>query len=142
MRLAALLTCLVLLLCLRMHAQQVDTVRVNGTTFVFKKATRKCELFDNLRDTVWKVYRLGDGQLHYLLEHTVRETSADCNNTFVDFGTYRVSGDTLFFHTEMTQKRSDPIPTSRDQAYLVKQDGKLVPLFDHLYDWNGELIGQ
>jgi hypothetical protein len=109
---------------------QADTILVNGTKFLFVRSTLAGQL--NTIDTILKVYRIENGQRSYLLTQNIHTEDADCNSYFIDYGSYEISGDSIIFKTEfnINPNMHVALPVSQKQIYIVKDDGKLILIYD------------
>src|ERR1043166_5793660 len=109
-----------------------DTVVVNNTKFLFVKSIHVSEANHSKLDTVLQVYRIENGARKYLLAHNIYDYDADCNSVFEDFGTYEIHGDSVIFKTEFSVERDKNVglPYRQKQIYVVKDDGKMILVFD------------
>jgi len=120
----------VLMLCATLLPAQTDTLHINGTTFIAKTQATPLTEFEK-HDTLIKLYRVENGNLKYLLQHTRYSYEADCNNEFVTKGWYLVQNDSIVFKTTIKQKTGlDPIADAEEQVYRVSADGKLRLISD------------
>lgn len=112
-----------------MHAQ--DTLTVNHTRFIFVKSVRPSEAHIG-SDTIVQVFRIQGDSSYYLLTHDLFAQSADCNSVFTDRGSYSISGDSMVFLTEyeFESNKNFGLPFRRKQVYVVKNDGKLILVYD------------
>ena len=107
-----------------------DTIIINRTAFLFVKCTGKSEI--NSMDTLLKVYRMENGARKYLLTQDIFTSGADCNSIFINHGTYQIKDDSLIFLTEFDfdQSKNFGLPSEEKQIYIVKDDGKMILIYD------------
>ncbi|MBC7863684.1 MAG: hypothetical protein IAF38_11965 [Bacteroidia bacterium] len=108
----------------------VDTLSINGFSFVFKVQRSYSEYSPMAKDTVLLIYRLEKGKEKLLVKHFLYMWSADCNNVFRDYGKVEINEDKIILTTDYTQQRSDPIPDYRKRIYKVNEKGQLILLSD------------
>lgn len=107
---------------------QRDTIVIGKNKFITIRSAEKTEY--NRKDTLLKLYRIDNGKREYLLTHYIYQYGADCNNVFKDYGSLKVSGDSIILYTHCTQKGFDPIPQATKQIYKVNDAGKLSLVYD------------
>jgi hypothetical protein len=107
---------------------QRDTIVIRKNKFITIRSIEKTEY--NPKDTLLKLYRISNGKREYLLTHYTFRYGADCNNIFKDYGSLKVSGDSIILYTRCTQKGFDPIPQATKQIYKVSDAGKLSLIYD------------
>lgn len=111
---------------------RTDTIIVNKTKFLFVKSTRVTDDYPDKLDTIVRVYRIENDSRKYLLTHTLYTWSGDCNSVFEDHGRFSIQGDSIIFTTEYEVERDKNfgLPYSRKQIYHVKDDGKMILVYD------------
>lgn len=107
---------------------QSDTIMIYNTKFILTKRTSKNDF--NTNDTILNLFRIEKGVPKFLLKHYLYRYSGDCNNEFKDIGFLEQKGDSLIFNTRFLQKGHDPIPELEKQIYIVKNDGKLILIYN------------
>lgn len=107
---------------------QTDNFTIRQTEFVTKKSIVKND-FDR-KDTLLKIYRKENGEDKYLLTFYLYRRGEDCNNSYDDIGKMNIQGDSIIFTSRYLQKGNDPIPESRKRIFVVKDNGKLVLIYD------------
>lgn len=109
-----------------------DTIVINQTKFLFVKSTRITEDYPNKLDTILWVYRVKNGSRKYLLTHTIYTWSGDCNSVFEDHGSFSIQGDSVIFTTvfDVERDKNFGLPYQQKQVYTVKDDGKMILVFD------------
>ena len=107
---------------------QRDTIVIGKNKFLAIRSAEKTEY--DCKDTLLKLYRINNGRREYLLTHYLYQYGADCNNVFKDYGSMKVSGDSIILYTRCTQKGFDPIPQATKQIYKVSNTGKLSLVYD------------
>ena len=123
----AFILLLIILLSFSAFAQR-DTIFIGKNKFIAIKSTEKTE-YDR-KDTLLKLYRIKNDKREYLLTHYIYQYGADCNNVFKDYGSLKVSGDSIILYTRCTQKGFDPLPQATKQIYKVNDAGKLSLVYD------------
>lgn len=118
-----------LLSCISLFAvklqAQTDTLHINNTTFIAKTNHTAIGEYGK-RDTILTFYRMEKGKPKQLLQHTLYNYGADCNNEFITKGSYTVQHDSIIFTSTIKQKTGlDPIADEERQIYRVEADGKL-----------------
>ena len=101
---------------------------INGYKFEFRRDIVSSD-YGSKVDRVIYLYRNGQ----YVLKHYEKRYFADCNNDYISFGDFSISGDNIIFNTEYSQSGADPIPEKRRQRYQVNSSGKLILLSDREY---------
>lgn len=109
-----------------------DTIVVNKTKFLFVKSTRVTDDYPDKLDTIVNVYRVENEARKYLLTHVIYTWAGDCNSVFEDHGSYSIQGDSIIFITdyEVERDKNFGLPFSRKQIYRVKDDGKMILVYD------------
>ena len=107
---------------------QQDTIFIGKNKFIAIRSAEKNEY--NRNDTLLKLYRIKNGRREYLLTHYIYRYGADCNNIFKDYGSMKVSGDSIILYTRCTQRGFDPIPQATKQIYRLNNAGKLLLVYD------------
>lgn len=121
------LLCISLIISTFAFAQR-DTISIGKNKFIAVRSTEKTEY--KRTDTLLKLYRIEGGRRKYLLTHYIYQYGADCNNIFKDYGSMKVSGDSITLYTRYTQKGFDPIPQAAKKIYRVTKAGQLVLIYN------------
>ena len=130
-----------MLMSMASFAQKQDTIIINGTKFLFIKTHEKNIDFSSYpHDTLVNVYRIENGNRHYLLQHRLYNKASDCNNTFIEKGSYKIEGDSMIFITDFLQERNDPIIQKSTQVYRVNATGQMILISDKGIDHDGRVI--
>jgi len=109
---------------------QDEEIVVNKHTFIIKTRAVKNEW--STTDTIKYLYRKENDKEVYLLKYPVyHDGGGDCNNEYWDREYLFIQNDSLVFRTHHFQKTGiDPIPIESKKIYRVRDDGKVILIFD------------
>lgn len=110
-----------------------DTLRVNGQQILIRTKLRENELRPNETDTLREFLLIKPTGDSLISEQAIYVFSADCNNTFIDKGTYVVIGDSLVLYTLFTQTGHDPIMRLRKQVFILRSGGMIEAFSDEYF---------
>jgi len=119
-----------LLIGVQISFGQTEEITVNSHRFIIK--TRAVKNVWETTDTVKYLYRIENDKEVYLLKYyPYKDDGGDCNNEYWDREYLFIQNDSLVFRTHHFQKTGiDPIPVESKKIYRVRDDGKVILIFD------------
>ena len=113
---------------------QIDTVTINGYDFIFTHV--KSSDTDDIENASVNLFRYGkNGEIKYLLNHTLDLTEGDCNSMSVEMGDYLIEDSAIVFYSFWCRQGDAPVSPwgARIQKYSVQKNGNVILASSRLY---------
>ncbi len=131
--------CFIITFCNNAFAQQ-KIFTINKIKFITIKHAEKTMF--NRKDKFVNIYYYQKEKRIFLCKFYTYQYGADCNNEFSDIGTIKIKNQNLILKTHFKQKRNDPIPEWEKTIYKVLKNGKVLLLYNKIFQngkWNERL---